>query len=107
MFKSTVFVSNLLMSLMAWRGIRCMKEQYQPHELPKLAAVYLESFPMAASVLLVMLLIMMVQTKRGPQKTKHPIQGAVLIALQAYALIGVSGLFVSVLDQCLMLRSGH
>ncbi|WP_395740024.1 hypothetical protein [Prosthecobacter sp.] len=105
MLRFTVLVSSLLMALMSARGISSVKKLFPRDDLPKLAAVYLESFPVATGVLLLLFLVMLIQTTRGPRKSRYDLQALALIALQLYALAGVSGLFVCLFDHTHMIGS--
>lgn len=58
MFKLTTLITNAIISLLAWRGIRCIEAQQDSMlRLPRLAAVHADSFVVVESLLLTVIVV--------------------------------------------------
>ena len=103
MFKLFILASNVLISLLSWRGIRCLEKRLTSSQsLPRLAAEYADSYFMVEAVLIAAFLIALVQQNRDLIKPRHDRLNIALIIVQVHTLIGFAGLYLSVRGFCHM-----
>ena len=104
MFKLTTLITTVIISLLAQRGIRCIEEKLGSMARPsRLATEYASSFVVVESLLIAFIVVVEVRSYRSHMKPRHDWSQMALMAMQVYAMIGVAGLVITVLDPWLVI----